>query len=353
MAVSIKKEDGAFPVTGLLLFEEGRWVSYVEVLVTLKLFSKILLRKVGCEMMSITRVKQDQIETTEDVMIEQLSSFYGFEKSLIQTALKKKRVPLLWISTQDCTGCIESLIRSNVLGVERLLTEWISLEYSELLASSSGTQLEETRENVMEQFSGDYLLVIEGSIPLQDEFLMVGGRSVKDVVVEAAKGAKAVFAFGSCSSWGGISAAKPNPTGSVPVTEVVKDVPVVLVPGCPPIAEVMVGALLHLLIYDNVPELDKRGRPRQFYQQTVHQKCHRKPFFDEGLFAESYDDEGAKRGYCLFKLGCKGPSTFNACETIGWNGISCSPIGAGTACIGCSEKNFWDRGSLCSRKTRA
>ncbi|WP_131927740.1 hypothetical protein [Effusibacillus lacus] len=90
-----------------------------------------------------------------------------------------------------------------------------------------------------------------------------------------------------------------------------------------------------------------------FYECTVHQLCQRKPFFDQKLFVESYDDEAAKKGYCLLKLGCKGPSTFNACESLGWNGVGCSPVGAGMPCMGCSEKNFWDKGPLCyGRGTR-
>ena len=124
------------------------------------------------------------------------------------------------------------------------------------------------------------------------------------------------------------------------MTEVLPDKKVVLVPGCPPITDVMIATMLYLYIYDELPELDKKGRPKKFYECTVHQNCHRRAYFDQHLFAESYDDE---KGYCLFKLGCKGPSTFNACESGLW-GEECSHIEAGASCIGCSEKNFWDKG---------
>ncbi|MFN8456558.1 MAG: hypothetical protein U0401_18130 [Anaerolineae bacterium] len=40
----------------------------------------------------------------------------------------------------------------------------------------------------------------------------------------------------------------------------------------------------------------------------------RRPFYEAGKFAASFDDEGARRGWCLYKLGCKGPITYNACR---------------------------------------
>jgi hydrogenase small subunit len=297
-------------------------------------------------------------EITVDKEIQRESSFdawsrmYGFKEEDIRKAMKKTRTPVLWLNGLDCTGCIESFLR-GITSTAELMLDWISLEYSELLSSASGYQIENNKERILEEYKGEFVLVVEGAIPLKDEYLMVGGKSVREEIIDAAKKAKVVLAFGSCSSWGGIPAAKPNPTESVSIQELVPEVPVVVVPGCPPSADVMIGTLLHLLIYDEIPELDKKGRPKMFYKQTVHQVCHRKPFFDKGLFAESYDDENALKGYCLFKLGCKGPSTFNACETLGWNGLKCSPIGAGAACIGCSEKNFWDKGPFCYRKVRA
>ncbi|MDP4086821.1 MAG: hydrogenase small subunit [Bacillota bacterium] len=294
-----------------------------------------------------------EANTQTELNLNHLAEKFGFERNVMEQVLSKKKLPLLWISAQDCTGCQESFLRNSFPGIEELFLNWISLEYSELLSFSSGYQIESHKENIINSNFGEYILVVEGSIPTNDEYLTVGGCSVKEEIIHAARGAKAVFAFGSCSSWGGIGAAKPNPTGAISLQELLPDVKVVIVPGCPPIAEVMVDCLLHFYVYDVLPELDKKGRPKKFYECTVHQQCHRKEFFDKGLFAEHYDDEGALKGYCLFKLGCRGPSTFNACESCSWNEGLCSPIGAGASCIGCSEKNFWDRGPLCFRKTKA
>jgi Ni,Fe-hydrogenase I small subunit len=80
-----------------------------------------------------------------------------------------------------------------------------------------------------------------------------------------------------------------------------------------------------------------------FYGMTIHDTCYRKSFYNANKFAERFDDEGAKAGYCLYKLGCKGPSTYNACSSIGWyNGLS-FPIRSGHGCIGCSQEGFWGK----------
>jgi hydrogenase small subunit len=81
-----------------------------------------------------------------------------------------------------------------------------------------------------------------------------------------------------------------------------------------------------------------------FYGQRIHDKCYRRPFFDAGQFVEAWDDEGARKGWCLYKMGCRGPSTYNSCSTFKWNNGVSFPIGSGHGCIGCSEANFWDNG---------
>ena len=259
-----------------------------------------------------------------------------------------KRLPVIWISALDCTGCKEAFTRSFEPTALDTILNFISLEYSELLSVASGSHVEAHKESILKKFKGEYVLVIEGSIPNNDETLMIAGKSVREEIIHAAREAKAVVAFGSCSCWGGLPAAAPNPTNSTSITDIVPEgVPVALVPGCAPVSESMIGTLLHLHFHGELPELDKKLRPKVYYKNTVHMECHRKPFFDQKLYAESYDDENLDKGYCLFKLGCKGPTAFNACESIGLNRC----IAAGFSCIGCSEKGFWDKkGGFCSKK---
>lgn len=64
--------------------------------------------------------------------------------------------------------------------------------------------------------------------------------------------------------------------------------------------------------------------------------------FESGIFAEHFDDEKAKSGACLFKIGCKGPYTYNNCPKVKFNAKTSWPVAAGHGCIACSEKNFWD-----------
>jgi hydrogenase small subunit len=83
----------------------------------------------------------------------------------------------------------------------------------------------------------------------------------------------------------------------------------------------------------------------------VHDTCYRRPNFDAGLFVETFDDENAKKGYCLYKMGCRGPTTYNACGSIRWNNGTSFPIQSGHPCLGCAEAGFWDNGPFYRRLT--
>ena len=194
---------------------------------------------------------------------------------------------------------------------------------------------------------GKYLLIVDGSIPAADAgFGTIAGQDNLSMLEEVAEGAVAIVALGSCAAFGGIPGAAPNPTGAVPVNAVVKDKPIINVSGCPPIPVVITGVLVQYLTFGKLPELDALGRPRAFYGQTIHDRCYRRPFYERGQFAESFDDAGARAGWCLYKLGCKGPTTYNACATVKWNNGTSFPIEAGHGCIGCSEPGFWDKGGF-------
>ncbi|MFT8363722.1 MAG: hydrogenase small subunit [Sporolactobacillus sp.] len=264
----------------------------------------------------------------------------------------KQRVPVIWLQMQDCTGCSESFIRSSYPTVESVIFNMISLEYMEVLSAAAGFQTEAAEQNVLKKYKGEYILVVEGSVPSQVGYLSIGGRSGIDLLREAAAHAKAVLTFGTCSSWGGIAKAKPNPTGAQPVSSVLSGIPIVRVPGCPPIAEVMTGVIAHVVTFGTLPETDSLGRPKAFYRHRIHDKCNRRAYFDAGLFAESFDDPNLKAGYCLYKLGCKGPTTYNSCAEMRWNGGVSYPIQSGNPCIGCSEADFWDDGPFYTHQAK-
>jgi len=255
------------------------------------------------------------------------------------------RPPVVWLHFQECTCCSESFIRSSHPLVADVLLDSISLDYTETLQAAAGHQAEKSLHDTMKNFAGKYILLVEGSIPTNEGgvYCTIGGRTAEDILQEAAKDAAAVIAWGSCASNGCIQAAKPNPTGATPVHKLISK-PVINVPGCPPIADVMTGVITHLLVLGSAPELDGLGRPKEFYSRRVHDTCYRRPYYDAGLFVESFDDEKARKGFCLYKMGCRGPVTYNACSVTKWNGATSYPIQSGHGCIGCSEAGFWDNG---------
>jgi hydrogenase small subunit len=256
----------------------------------------------------------------------------------------KPRPPVVWLHFQECTCCSESFIRSSHPIVADVIFDTISLDYTETLQAASGFQAEKTLEDTMKNNQGKYILLVEGSVPLANEgFCMIGGKSSQQILKESAAGAAAIVAWGSCASHGCVQAANPNPTGATPIHKLVNK-PVINVPGCPPVAEVMTAVVTHLLLFNKIPELDSAGRPKEFYSRRVHDTCYRRPYYDAGLFVEAWDDEAARKGYCLYKMGCRGPVTYNACSVTKWNGNLSYPIQSGHGCIGCSEAGFWDNG---------
>lgn len=261
-----------------------------------------------------------------------------------------RRPSVIYLSFQECTGCLESLTRSFSPSIENLIFNVISLDYDDTLMAAAGEQAETARARAMQDNFGKYVLVIDGSVPTgaNGAYCVQGGRSAVDIVREAAKGAAAIVCVGTCSAFGGIPFADPNPTQAWPVSGIVADKPIVNVSGCPPIPEVITGTLLQFVSTGKVPDLDEHRRPKVFFGNSIHDRCYRRPFFDQGKFAKSFDDEGARNGWCLFELGCKGPTTYNACATVKWNGGTSFPIESGHPCLGCSEPNFWDGGSFYS-----
>ena len=272
----------------------------------------------------------------------------GMVPAIAKALEQAKRPSVIWLSFQECTGCTESLTRSHSPTIEGLIFDHISLDYHHTLQAASGEAAEAARLAAMEENYGKYLLVVDGSIPTKDGgvYSTIAGVTNMAMLEETVKGAAAVVAVGTCAAFGGIPHAAPNPTGAVPVSELVHGKPLINVSGCPPIPVVISGVLAHYLTFGAVPELDELGRPMAFFGKSIHDRCYRRPFYDKGLFAETFDDEGARKGWCLYKLGCKGPMTYNACATTKWNQGTSFPIESGHGCIGCSEPDFWDAGGF-------
>jgi hydrogenase small subunit len=255
-----------------------------------------------------------------------------------------KRPSVIWIQLQECTGCVESLLRTAEPTIGNLVLDMVSLDYSHTLMAAAGHQSEAALATAMKENAGSYILVVTGSVPLAENgiYTTIGGRTAKAVLEEAAQGAAAVVAVGACAHWGSVQAARPNPTGAVGVADVIKDRPVINIAGCPPIGDVITATVAHYLTFGRLPATDSEGRPLFAYGARIHDQCPRRANFDAGQFVEVFDDEAARRGWCLYHVGCKGPATFSPCPIFQWNGGTSWPIGAGHPCIGCTERNFWD-----------
>ncbi|NLY04108.1 MAG: hydrogenase small subunit [Campylobacter sp.] len=269
----------------------------------------------------------------------------AFIPSVARAAELADRLPVIWLHMAECTGCSESLLRTDTPTVDSLIFDYISLEYHETIMTPSGWQAEENLENAISKYKGQYILMVEGGIPAGNSefYLTVGahGTTGAEHCRIASKDAAAIFAIGSCSSFGGIQAAYPNPTNSQPLSKITNKT-VINVPGCPPSEKNIVGNVLHYILFGTLPALDNYNRPKWSYGIRIHDLCERRGHFDAGEFVENFGDEGAKNGYCLCKVGCKGPYTFNNCSRERFNSHTSWPIQAGHGCIGCSEPDFWD-----------
>lgn len=278
-------------------------------------------------------------------MTAMLSLPASFTPLIAQAAEVSDRLPVIWLHMAECTGCSESLLRTDTPTIDSLIFDYITLEYHETIMAAAGWQAEENLESAIKKYSGQYILMVEGGIPAgsSDFYLTIGGHGTTGAqsAKHASDNAAAIFAIGSCSSFGGIQAAHPNPTNSQPLSKITNK-PIINVPGCPPSEKNIVGNVLHYILFGTLPALDVYNRPKWAYGLRIHDLCERRGRFDAGEFVHKFGDEGAKQGYCLYKVGCKGPYTFNNCSRERFNQHTSWPIQAGHGCIGCSEPDFWD-----------
>ncbi|HEX8926397.1 MAG TPA: hydrogenase small subunit, partial [Terriglobales bacterium] len=242
-------------------------------------------------------------------------------EAVAKTVGKAKRPSVVWLHFQDCTGCSETLLRTSKPDVATLILDVISLDYHETLMVAAGHQAEAALEQAVKENAGKFILVVEGSIPTKDGgvYMKLAGKNAIDVLKEVGSKAAAVVSMGSCASWGGVpstpTAAGASPTLAVGVDKIITDKPVINIPGCPPNPYTLLGVVLEVAALGKIPALDAEKRPKFAFDRVIHDHCPRRAHFDAGRFATSFGDEGHKQGWCLFKLGCKGPVTHASCST--------------------------------------
>jgi hydrogenase small subunit len=266
-----------------------------------------------------------------------------YTDQVAQAVGETKKPVLVWLEFQDCAGNTESLLRASSPSVSELVLDVLSLDYHEVIMAAAGHQSEEALAMAIAE-PGSYLVVVEGSIPTKDGgvYCTIGGRTALDIVQEVCGNALATITCGTCSAFGGLPAAAPNPTGAVGVADVVPGGTIINLPGCPMNVTNLTATVVHYLTFGELPATDQFNRPLFAYGSRIHDDCERRAHYDAGQFVEEWGDEAHRAGWCLYKMGCKGPATFHNCAIVRWNNQTSWPIGAGHGCVGCSEPDFWD-----------
>lgn len=257
----------------------------------------------------------------------------------IETAIKK-RPSVIWLNFASDSGCTEELLKANYPNAGQLILETLSLDYNETIQAAAGTQVEEILQEALQR--GDYILIVEGAIPTKHGYGMIARRDMIDIAREFADRAKVIIAVGSCATWGGVPAGNPNPSGLKGVRDAL-GVQCINLDLCPVNEGILVATLVDYLLRGKMPELDNFGRPKVFYGQTIHDQCERRAHFEAGRFVEHFGSEEERLGYCLYKVGCKGPMTYANCSKMRYNDRVSWCIGAGGPCIGCAEHGWVDQ----------
>ncbi len=263
----------------------------------------------------------------------------------IADALEKvKRPALVWLEFQDCAGNTESFLRASKPTVVETVLDVLSVNYHETIMAPAGRAAERSLMDTVKNEKGKYLVVVEGSIPLKDGgvYCTIGGRTALDIARDVCGNGLATIAVGACAWDGGWPAAAPNPTGAVGVQEAVPGITLINLPGCPMNVQNLSAVVVHFLTFGELPATDPQGRPLFAYGARIHDNCERRGHYDAGRFVEEWGDEGHRKGWCLYKMGCKGPQTYQNCPAIGWNDGVSWPVAAGHGCIGCAAPKFWD-----------
>lgn len=247
--------------------------------------------------------------------------------------------PIIWLQGAACTGCSESFLNRISAAVPRTaadaLLNSVNLVYHPTLMSIAGEDAVDLVTQVYRQ--GGYILAVEGGVPTA-----FGGATCfawsydgvdvtfQEAVRYLAGRAGRIMCVGTCSAYGCIPAAPPNPTG-IRSVQAVTGRPTLNLPGCPTHPDWIVWAIVQMILGKPIAA-DSRGRPTALFKATVHDQCPRR----EARKARGFGQEGL----CLKELGCRGPETVAPCPLSGWNNGVNWCVGANAQCIGCTDPRF-------------
>jgi len=265
-----------------------------------------------------------------------------------------KEHPVIWYQASACTGCVVAVINGAAPNAQDLIVDQIapghhvSLLFIPTIMAGQG-ELALKILKAAEEATQDYLLVVDGAVPTAagGKFGLAGKvdgeTTMQEQLLRLAEKASAIVALGTCAAYGGIHAAKPNPTGCISVSQLLKEAglekPLINIPGCPPHPDWFTGTVAHALLFGwpVADEVDTAGRPKRFFGKLLHDLCPRRGYFEAHRFAKTMGDPE-----CLYELGCKGPWTHADCPERQFNHGTNWCIQAGSPCHGCVEPFFPD-----------
>lgn len=254
------------------------------------------------------------------------------------------RPPVLWLNFSSDSGCTESFVKLRYPSIAKVVLELISLDYNETIMAAAGKGSDESLERTRQDYQGKYVCIVEGGLPMADNgaWLTIGGRTGLEIARSVCADAAVVIPIGSCAFDGGVVTTGPNTSQAKGIMEATGLDPnkFINVPGCPVNPEWVMAVLVNYLMIKEPLALDGYRRPMMIYGQKIHDNCERRAHFDEGRFVEQFGSKEEALGYCLYKMGCKGPATYSSCPKVRWNDKVNWCIGSGSPCIGCCEPNF-------------
>ncbi len=284
-----------------------------------------------------------------------------------------EKVHLFWYAGMSCDGCSVAVTGAQAPALEGLMMgahpglPRVVLHHP-VINLESGPAYERSAElAITGELDAPYVVVLEGSIADETIAYAQGGywsgqgeepwgpdgaeRTVtaEEWIARLAPNAAAVIAIGTCATWGGIPSAAGNPTGAMSLMDFLGQdyrstfgVPVVNVPGCPPIGDNFteaVAAIVYFLQgFGPLPEFDELGRPAWQFGETVHRHCTRGAYYEEGNFAKEFGDKE-----CLVEIGCWGPVVNCNITSRGAINHVGGCMNSGGACIGCTMPGFPDK----------
>jgi hydrogenase small subunit len=269
----------------------------------------------------------------------------------VTSAAKSPLKPAIWLEAGSCSGCTESMAQVGQPDIATIVLDILSLNYTETLMMAAGYSADEQISATKAKYPDKYLLIYEGSVmtAYDGDILKIAGQKGTTQLLEAAKGAEAIIAVGSCAFDGGWVAAYPNPGGATGCWTWLKsqgvDKPVINLPTCPVNPDWVVTIIVEYLLLGKVPVMDSMNRPVAIFGQTIHDNCPRRGHFDNGEFVYKFGSAQEAKGYCLYAMGCKGPQTYTNCPIVRWNRKISWCVEAGSPCIGCGSPQWVDRNS--------